>query len=218
MLSQATPSAAIDEEPPPDDPVRNRIVESASERFFAQGFRGVTMDDLATELGMSKKTLYQHFDAKRRLLDAVIEQKFRRVRQDLAAIRAARQDFPEALRQHLACLQRHTSEIQPPFIKDIRQEGPEVFQKVERLRRANIKEFFGDLMRQGRRAGFIRKDVPAHIIIEILLAAVQAIVNPARLEELDLTPRSGCGLITKVVLEGAIDPTSRACFKHRHEK
>jgi len=200
------------------DSVRARIVEGASQRFFTHGFRGVTMDDLAEELGMSKRTLYSRFDTKLQLLNSVLENKFRRVREDMSGILAAQQDFPEALGQTLACIQRHTSEIQPPFTRDMRQEGPEVFQKVERLRHAAIQGHFGELMHRGHRASFIRKDVPAQIVIEILLAAVQAIVNPTRLDELGLTPKAGCGLITKIVLEGAIDPAARARLKCLSDK
>lgn len=189
---------------------RQRIVADASSHFFTHGFRGVTMDDLARELGMSKKTLYAHFDTKLQLLDAVIENKFRRVREDFAGVLAARRDFPEMLREFLDCVQRHTSAIQPPFLRDMRQEGPEVFQKIERLRRAGIEQYFGQLMRLGGSAGFIRDNIPPRLIIEILLAAVQAIVNPAHLEELGLTPKSACALITKVVLEGALAPADRA--------
>jgi AcrR family transcriptional regulator len=195
------------------DAVRWRIIEDASHHFFTHGFRSVTMDDLAQELGMSKKTLYFHFDTKLQLLDAVIENKFRRVRGDFDSILAARRDFPEMLREFLDCVQRHTSAIQPPFLRDMRLEGPEVFQKIERLRSAIMEQCFGQLMRIGREAGFIRNDIPAYIIVEILLAAVHAIVRPSRLEELGLTPRSACGLITKVVLEGAIAPAGRSQLK-----
>jgi len=168
------------------------------------------MDDLAAELGMSKKTLYSRFDAKQQLLEAVIEEHFRRVNEDCERILAASgTDFSQTLQEYLACIQRHTAEITPTCIKDIRQEAPETFQKVERYRRAVIERNFGELLRRGQAAAFIRKDVPAALIIEILLAALQAIVNPVRLEELDLTIKSGCSLIAKVVLEGAIAPSAR---------
>jgi TetR/AcrR family transcriptional regulator, cholesterol catabolism regulator len=196
---------------PPDDLVRLRIVDGARRNFFANGFRGVSMDDLAAALGMSKKTLYSRFDTKQQLLEAVIDEQFRRVSEECERILAAGgADFPATLREFLACIQRHTAEIQPPFLKDMRQEAPETFQRVERLRRALIERYFGELMRRGRAAGFIRKDIPAPIIIEIMLAALQAIVNPARMEELDLTVKRGCALITKVVLEGAITPGPKA--------
>lgn len=207
MRRRSSPAASTVETVSPADPVRVRIVDGARRHFFAHGFRGVSMDDLTAELGMSKKTLYSRFDTKQQLLEAVIDEQFRRVSEECERILAAgHMDFPATLREFLACIQRHTAEIQPPFLKDMRQEAPQAFQRVERLRRALIERYFGELMRRGRAAGVIRKDIPAGLIIEILLAAVQAIVNPARMEELDLTVKSGCALITKVVLEGAIVP------------
>jgi AcrR family transcriptional regulator len=199
------------------DSIHFRIMDGARRHFFAHGFRGVTMDDLAGELGMSKKTLYSRFNTKMALLDAVIDEQFRRVGADCARIISSKGvEFPAALREFLACTQRHTQEIQPPFIKDMRQEAPQIFQKVQRLRRAHLQRYFGELMRRGRRTGFIRKDVPAWLIMEILQAAVEAILNPARMDELGLTPRTGCALITKVVLEGAIDPASKDRLKISH--
>ena len=50
---------------------------------------------------------------------------------------------------------------------------------------------------------------PAKLMIEILLAAVQAIVNPAKVEELDLTPKTGFASVVKVVLEGVITRKGR---------
>ena len=54
------------------DASRQRIVEAARAHFFSHGFRSVTMDDLADELGISKKTLYAHFRSKIALLEAVL--------------------------------------------------------------------------------------------------------------------------------------------------
>jgi AcrR family transcriptional regulator len=207
MRKRRNPIAATAQTVSIEDPVRFRIVDGARRHFFAHGFRGVSMDDLTAELGMSKKTLYSRFDTKQQLLEAVIDEQFRRVSEECERILVAGgSDFPATLQEFLGCIQRYTAEIQPPFLKDMRQETPQTFQRVERLRHALIERYFGELMRKGRAAGVIRKDIPAPLIIEILLAAVQAIVNPARMEELDLTVKSGCALITKVVLEGAIAP------------
>ncbi len=49
---------------------RQRIVDATRVHFFSHGFRRVTMDDLAAELGISKKTLYAHFPGKFDLLEA----------------------------------------------------------------------------------------------------------------------------------------------------
>nr|MBA3354117.1 helix-turn-helix transcriptional regulator [Blastocatellia bacterium] len=55
---------------------RRRVLEAARGHFFHHGFRNVTMDDLAAELGVSKKTLYAHFPGKDALLEAVLNDKF----------------------------------------------------------------------------------------------------------------------------------------------
>src|SRR5215813_8550705 len=80
------------------DPIRQRIVDAARIHFFSHGFRSVTMDDLAGELGISKKTLYAHFPGKFDLLEAVLADKLTSVEATLKEItRAHPDDFPATL-------------------------------------------------------------------------------------------------------------------------
>ena len=51
-----------------DEETRQRILRVAMTFFLAHGFSRVTMDEIARELGMSKKTLYQHFESKESLM------------------------------------------------------------------------------------------------------------------------------------------------------
>lgn len=184
---------------------RRRMVAAARRHFFAHGFRHVTMDDLAGELGMSKKTFYAHFPGKNELLQAVIAEKFDEVDADLGAIaRAAAGDFPGALRELLARVQRHTDEIQPPFIRDVRRSEPELFQMIQDRRRGILERHFGRIFTEGRKAGLIRRDISPRLLLEILLGAVQAVINPPKMAELGLTPKSGFANIIKVILHGAV--------------
>jgi hypothetical protein len=50
--------------------MREKILLGASDLFLNYGFKSVTMDDIANKLGMSKKTIYQHFDNKTKLVEA----------------------------------------------------------------------------------------------------------------------------------------------------
>ena len=74
--------------------VRERIVGMAERIFLRSGFSRVLMDDLARELGMSKKTLYSHFASKEELLRAVLLQRTREVDEGLEAIVSAKESFP----------------------------------------------------------------------------------------------------------------------------
>ena len=197
-------------EAPLDGTARQRIIRAAREQFLANGFHGVTMADLAEGLGMSKKTIYAHFPSKTALLEAMLLDKFRCAEEELEAITSeCSADFPSGLHRLLACVQRHTEEIRPPFVRDIQREAPELFQVVQARRREVIQRSFSNLLGEGRREGLIRKDIPVHLLIEILLGAVEAIVNPPRLAELGLSPKSGLTAIISVILEGLLTPEGR---------
>jgi len=190
--------------------VRQRIVDAARVHFFSHGFRSVTMDDLAEELGISKKTLYAHFPGKIDLLEAVLADKFAAVESTLRKVTGAHpHDFPATLHELLAGTQRELDEIKPSFVRDMRQKAPQMFKVVERRRAALIQRYFGKLFVEGQRSGMVRQDVPAKLMIEILLAMVQSIMNPSKIEELGLMPKEGFAGILKIVLEGALTAKGR---------
>ena len=91
----------------------------------------------------------------------------------------------------LTCIQGHIGEIHPPFIRDLRREAPEIFKLIEGRRRDIIQRYFGRLLGAGRRAGIIRKDIPAKVVTDIILSSVQAIINPSRLEEAGYHDKGG---------------------------
>ena len=198
-------------EPPAVNAAAQRIVKAARRYFFSHGFRNVTMDDLAAELGMSKKTLYASFPSKSVLLRAVLLDKFDNIESDLKSVTSANSaDVLGALHGLLACVQNHAAEIQAAFVRDIRREAPEMFQMVQSRRRQLIQSHFGKLFDAGRRAGIIRRDIPTDLIIEILLGATEAIVNPDKMAELQLTPRTGFVTIITVILEGILTVKGRS--------
>jgi AcrR family transcriptional regulator len=52
--------------------VKNKILNGAETLFLRYGFKSITMDDIARELGLSKKTLYQFFEDKTKLVDETV--------------------------------------------------------------------------------------------------------------------------------------------------
>ena len=196
---------ALRREAPAPDAAARRIVGAARRHFLTHGFRNVTMDDLAEELGMSKKTLYLAFASKTDLVKAVLLDKYREIEFDLnRVVSHSSRDVMHALHQLLACMQRHTEEIQPPFVRDIRREAPDLFELVQSLRRDLIQRYFGSLFEAGRREGIIRKDISTRLMIEILLGATESIVNPSKLAELGLTVTAGYSTVVNVILEGVL--------------
>jgi AcrR family transcriptional regulator len=202
--SHKTPAA------PAGDAVRRRIVAGARRYFFSHGFRGVTMDDLAGELGMSKKTLYAHFPSKMALLQEVMRDKIGSVEADLERVLTEAGDgFPARLQALLSCMRSHTEELGEPYVRDVRREAPELFAMIQQRRRELIQRFFGKLIEDGCKAGMIRQDISTTMMIEMLLGAVDAVVIPAKMGELDTTPKVAFSQIITIFLEGVLTDEGR---------
>ena len=50
--------------------MKDKIIHKSADLFLNLGFKSVTMDDIANEMGISKKTIYQHFENKTKLVEA----------------------------------------------------------------------------------------------------------------------------------------------------
>jgi AcrR family transcriptional regulator len=56
--------------------MKDRILETADRLFYLQGIRAVGVDTIAAEIGISKRTLYNHFPSKDALITAYLERRF----------------------------------------------------------------------------------------------------------------------------------------------
>ncbi len=58
--------------------MKQRILETADRLFYLQGIRAIGVDTIAAEAGISKRTLYNHFPSKDKLISAYLERRFTR--------------------------------------------------------------------------------------------------------------------------------------------
>ena len=56
--------------------MKDRILETADRLFYLQGIRAVGVDTIAAEIGISKRTLYNHFGSKNALISAYLTRRF----------------------------------------------------------------------------------------------------------------------------------------------
>jgi AcrR family transcriptional regulator len=66
--------------------MKKNIISKATELFMKLGFKSVTMDDIAKEMGISKKTIYTHFNNKETIIGVVTDHVFETVCHDIDAI------------------------------------------------------------------------------------------------------------------------------------
>jgi AcrR family transcriptional regulator len=79
-------------------PMRERIVEAATELFYAQGIRAVSAEKIIAQVGITKVTFYRHFPAKDDLIVAYLERRAQWERDAIAQARQAASDVPAVFR------------------------------------------------------------------------------------------------------------------------
>jgi AcrR family transcriptional regulator len=79
-------------------PMRERIVEAATELFYAQGLRAVSAEKIIAQVGITKVTFYRHFPTKDDLIVAYLERRAKWERDAIAQVRQVADDGPDAFR------------------------------------------------------------------------------------------------------------------------
>jgi TetR/AcrR family transcriptional regulator, cholesterol catabolism regulator len=187
-----------------------RILASARQHFMAHGFKNVTMDDLAAEIGMSKKTLYAHFPSKSVLVKSVLVQKLdeaERILENILSEQAG--DFIGALHQLAVQVQKQTGEPQPVFIRDLSREEPALADYLIARRRQIVEKTLVKLLACGRDAGHVRDDIPIEFLVEIFLAILETIAAPKHLAARDLTLAECLNRILSTFLKGVLTEKGR---------
>lgn len=187
--------------------IGERITAAARGHFLRHGFRAVTMDDLAAEMGMSKKTLYVHFPTKGDLLKAVVLQKVGEFEEAMDAVGAGEpDDFSETLKRLLETMTSSAGEISPAFVRDLAKDAPELILVIKARRREVIGRTFGRILELGQKARAIRRDLEPELMVEILLGMADSVVTPENVAAKGISPGQLISAILLVFLEGVQTP------------
>lgn len=172
-----------------DELLQNRILGTARVLLFRYGYKALTMDVLAEELGMSKKTLYAHIAGK----DAVVKQVIAGFADEIIASADVLSEdkslsFTTKLARFAGDLSQRFSTLPPHFFRELERFAPEVYQQIEELRSRNIPIIFGRLLAEGKEKGWVRDGVDAEFATEFWRAAMQGVIQPDVAERLNLRP------------------------------
>jgi AcrR family transcriptional regulator len=179
------------------------IVDAASRLFLAPGPGRVNMDDLARELGMSKKTIYRHFPGKLSLLTAVLDRQFGAMEGTLiaAAEQSAGTPWRKRIRRFLIAACGELDRIGAAQLATGR--GDAVLRRyVEQRIDTVVYQRLDELFRDGHRQGLL--SAPPELLGEITRGAVERLLNSRLPRELDRTAADLLRTTVDTVLYGAI--------------
>lgn len=198
-----------------ENPVLTRIVRQARAHFFSHGYSQCTMDELAADLGMSKKTLYVHFASKEALMRAVLEDLGREVRASADELFANRQlNFAEKLRGFAEGMAERMARMNPRLLRDLQRFAPPLYAQLSELREKNVPYIFGRFIEEGQLAGLVRTDLRTDFAVMFFLQAMQGLLNPATMDRLGLAPREIAPRAIELLFAGLLTSAGR----QEHEK
>ena len=148
--------------------LKEEILPTAMRAFAKHGIRAVKMDDIARQLGISKRTLYEIYDTKEKLLFESVKT-FRQQRD--RQLRAMAVQSPSVIDFILAFYRLKTDEVRQTsmaFYTDLKK-YPRVMQSLER-EKADNHATFCQLMERGVNEGFFRSDIDYNLIIHVFEA------------------------------------------------
>jgi AcrR family transcriptional regulator len=198
----------------PEPALRPRILAAARTHFFAYGYSALTMDELAAELGVSKKTLYVHFPGKDALIEAILGEFMVEIRGSADALFADSDlSFTVKLHRFSEAMVKRFARMNPHVFRDLQRSAPHLYRRIEELRHQNIPHIFGRLLRQGQAAGMVRADVDPVFAVEFWRPAIQSLMHPDTLERLNLQPDQMFTQAIHLFFGGLLTPAGRKDYE-----
>jgi AcrR family transcriptional regulator len=190
--------------------IKERILHKAGEMFLQFGFSRVTMEEIAVELGMSKKTLYRFFPGKEQLLKEMITG-MRCKLEDYVLELWGNNEMPflEKLKNLMNYIGNQSTTLRGPFAHDLQKNFPLLWEEINESRRTHSLEKFNLLINEGMEKGVFRKDIDQQIIVLLYMNAIQGILNPEVLAKLPYTVNQVFESIIRVFLEGIFTEEGR---------
>lgn len=192
---------------------KEKIIEYSKEKFFSNGFHKITMDELAGELKISKKTIYKFFISKNKLVDAVVKSFQSYIKHRLENISTSDKNSILKIKDLSNIFSHLAIKINTKMIDDMRIYRPNLWEEIEKFRAEIIENFWLNILEQGKKEGYIH-DYPNYIMINIIIASIQKIINPSFLLEQNLSINSAFELTFKILINGLLTEKGRKVYNN----
>ncbi len=153
------------------------ILHTSESLFLRYGIRSVSMDDIARELGMSKKTLYQCVENKSDLIGRIVESRIDGEKQDMARIVDESENAVEEMVRIGNYVIEKLRQFSPTIIYDLQKYYSEVWKKMESLHLSHVYQLIRDNIERGKQEGAYRKGVDADIVAKLYVAKTSLVVD-----------------------------------------
>ena len=202
----------------PDIEKRQKIVDRSRSLFLMRGVSSLTMEEIASLQGISKKTLYRYFPNKDALASAAIEEKIAEVAGKMGEIaRTKNLSFLEKIREILRTVSRQMAELGEGLVRDLYYNQPELWAKIDRYRQEHVFVIIEKLLREGAKSGLIRPDIDGRLVPALFVTTISSVMNPEQFVKMTVPPVEFFETVVKILFGGILTEKARREFFRRED-
>lgn len=194
------------------DILKDRIIESAWERFRTDGFAKVSIDEITAALVISKKTFYKVFESKEHLVEQMVHRKMGEIAANIERIVSSDASFVSKLSALLSFMATVPARVGVPMMHDVQRHLPRLWKRIEQFRVERVPQMFSLLLDQGVQEGYIRPEMNKRVFLLAYMAAVQQIMQPTVLANESFSAREAIRGIMELLFVGAMTERGRKEF------
>jgi AcrR family transcriptional regulator len=156
---------------------KERILLKAQELFKRFGIRSVSMDDMAAQLGMSKKTLYQYYKDKEELVRAVISAE---LESHVSFCQQDRQNAQDPIHEVFLSMDRVSqmfAAMNPSILFDLEKYHPTAFKVFKEFQTSFLFNMIRDNIERGVKDGLYRPDIDIDILTRYRIYTIMLSFN-----------------------------------------
>ena len=157
---------------------QERIVKKAHELFMRYGIRSMSMDEVANQLGISKKTIYQFYADKDALVDDVIDIEIYNNEAECTSHRKNSENAIHEVFMAVDMLLELLTKMNPTVIFDLEKYHPDAFKKYNDYKNKFLYTIIKENLEWGKKEGLYRDEIQADILARFRLASMFLIFNP----------------------------------------
>jgi AcrR family transcriptional regulator len=144
--------------------IKDRIIEKTGDLFMRYSIRSITMDEIASQLGISKKTIYQFFTDKDELVEAVVTQEICSNEAECAGFRGKAENAVHEIFIAADELEEMLQAMNPMIMYDLEKHHPKAFKKLRDHKYQFMYNMTLENLSWGMRDGLYRHDLKTDII------------------------------------------------------
>lgn len=157
--------------------LKEKIVAGAGNMFTKYGVRSVTMDDIARELAVSKKTIYQHFKDKDEIVTVATAAHMEMEKREFREIAETAVNAIDEIARLSVCMRRNVAEINPSLLFDLQKYHRKAWDVYMEFKNEFIMNSIKSNLERGVKEGYYRKEIDPEMLAIFRVEQVQMVFD-----------------------------------------